>query len=148
MTTSVLFLCPHAAGKSLIAATYFQAAAVRSGLDVLIDVAGPEPDDENIPAVVAALEAQGYEIGWTPRLVSPRDAERADIIVSVGCDRSGIPTARPVTEWEVPLLSEDLRGSMRAIHERAEELAESLRFVGPGRGRRFAPSAINNESGT
>ncbi|MGI8658830.1 MAG: hypothetical protein ACR2K4_08735 [Candidatus Limnocylindria bacterium] len=34
MTTTVLFLCPHAAGKSLLAATYFRAAAVRSGLDV------------------------------------------------------------------------------------------------------------------
>ncbi|MEO5985549.1 MAG: hypothetical protein ABIW50_00695 [Candidatus Limnocylindria bacterium] len=125
MTTTVLFLCPHAAGKSLIAATYFQAAVVRSGLDVLIDVAGPEPDEKNIPAVVAALEAQGYEVGWEPRLVTAHDADRADIIVSIGCDRSAIPTSQTVTEWQVPLLSEDLSGSMRAIHERAEH------FQGP-----------------
>lgn len=143
MTTSVLFLCPHAAGKSLIAATYFQAAAVRAGLDVLVDVAGPEPDDENMPAVVAALEAQGHEIGWTPRLVSSGDAERADIIVSIGCDRSTIPGAQPVTEWEVPLLSEDLPGSMRAIHERAEDLAASLLAGGHG----YAPSARDDEPG-
>lgn len=82
MTTTVLFLCPHAAGKSLLAATYFRAAAVRSGPDVLIDVAGPEPDEENIPAVVAALLAQGHEIGWDPRLVSPGDAERAEALAA------------------------------------------------------------------
>ncbi len=48
----------------------------------LIDVAGPEPDEENIPAVVAALQAQGHEIGWEPRLVSRGDAERAEALAA------------------------------------------------------------------
>ncbi len=45
MTTSVLFMCPHAAGKSVIAATYFQEAVARLGLDATARVAGTDPDD-------------------------------------------------------------------------------------------------------
>lgn len=125
-TTTVLFLCPHAAGKSLLAATYFRAAATRRGLDVNIEVAGPEPDPVNMPRVTAALESQGYTIDWQPRPVAPPDVESADIVVSIGCDHSTIPAGRPITEWEVPLLSEDFAGSMEGIHHNAEALALRL----------------------
>lgn len=125
MTTRVLFVCPHAAGKSLLAATYFRAAAARHGLEVELDVAGPEPDQTNMANVVAALTAQGHTIGSTPRLVSEADTEAADVIISVGCPVDDIPTSKPVTEWNVPMLSEDFDGSVQAIHSAAEALAES-----------------------
>lgn len=125
MTTRVLFICPHAAGKSLLAATYFRAAAARHGLDVDLDVAGPDPDAVNMPTVTAALDAQGHAIGWTPRLVTEADTAGADVIVSVGCDRSAIPTDGPVTEWDVPMLSDDFNGAVQAIHTAAEAMATS-----------------------
>lgn len=124
--TRVLFMCPHAAGKSLLAATYFRAAAGRRGLDVEVAVAGPEPDPVNMTNVVAALEKQGFTIGWQPKLVTSEDTAAADVIVSVGCDRSAIPTSDPLTEWEVPQLSEDFASSMEQIHGRAEGLAADL----------------------
>lgn len=126
MTTTVLFLCPHAAGKSLLAATYFRAAAGRRGLDVNIEVAGPEPDPVNMPGVASALETQGYTIDWQPRPVESADVESADVVVSIGCDHSAIPEGRPITEWDVPLLSEDFAGSMEGIHRNAEDLALTL----------------------
>ncbi len=126
MTTRVLFLCPHAAGKSLAGAAYFRSAAGRMGIETEVDVAGPEPDEHNIPAVVAALEAEGHAIAWEPRRVIADDLDRADVIVSIGCDRAAIPTERPILEWDVPLLSEDLDGSLRAIRDRAEALAARL----------------------
>ncbi|HUG85674.1 MAG TPA: hypothetical protein VMM13_14005, partial [Euzebya sp.] len=73
MTTRVLFMCPHAAGKSLLAATYVRAAARRAALDVTIAVAGPDPDAHNMPGVVAALRSQGYTIDWHPRRITPDD---------------------------------------------------------------------------
>lgn len=126
MTTRVLFMCPHAAGKSLLAATYFRAAAARAGLDVSINVAGPEPDARNMPNVQAALESQGYTISWEPKLVSREDTDNADLLVSVGCDHKAIPTHKTVTEWSVPMLSDDFSGSMNAIYEHAEALAAEL----------------------
>jgi protein-tyrosine-phosphatase len=126
MTTRVLFLCPHAAGKSILAATYFRAAAARLGVDAVADVAGSDPDDCVMPNVRAAIEAQGLSITDTPRTVSRDDVERADIVVSIGCDHSAIP-AESVLEWDVPMLSDDFYASMNAIHDHAEALATKLR---------------------
>lgn len=126
MTTKVLFMCPHSAGKSLLAATYFRAAAARAGLPVEIEVAGPDPDPENIPRVRDALLAQGYTIGWEPKRVSEAHTEQADLIVSVGCSADDIPTQKRLTQWEVPMLMDDFTGAVNAIHERAEALARTL----------------------
>lgn len=123
MTINVLFMCPHSAGKSLMAATYFRAAAVRHGLDVSVSTAGPDPDEHNMPNVTAALIEQGYTIAWDPRLVTTKDTQEADLMISVGCDHDSIPTRDAITEWDVPLLSEDFEGSMTAIHVLAERLA-------------------------
>lgn len=124
--TNVLFMCPHSAGKSLAAATYFRAAAARLGLDVSIEVAGPDPDEVNMPHVVEALTHQGYTIGWDPRLISEADTVKADVLISVGCEAENIPTSDPLVQWEVPLISVDPAGSLQAIHELAEQLATEL----------------------
>jgi protein-tyrosine-phosphatase len=126
MTVSVLFLCPHAAGKSILAATYFRAAAARIGLDAVAEVAGPEPEDDLGPRVRKALGDQGFVEHWRPRLVTERDTALANKIVNIGCDRSMIPTDASVIDWDVPLLTEDFAASMAAIHQLAESLALSL----------------------
>ncbi len=126
MSTKVLFLCPHAAGKSILAATYLRAAASRRGIDVTVTTAGTDPDDEVMPNVRASLEAQGFAVDRKPVLVGAEDLEAAGIIVSIGCDHDDIPTTKPVTDWDVPMLSEDFAGSVAAIHARAEELALAL----------------------
>lgn len=129
MTTRVLFMCPHAAGKSLLAATYFRAAAARLELAVDIDVAGPDPDAVSMPTVVASLEAQGFTHSWHPRKVQAQDVDAADVVVSVGCNPEDVPihhTDRAFEQWEVPQLSEDFSGSVNAIHARAEALAARM----------------------
>lgn len=124
---NVLFLCPHSAGKSLAAATYFRAAAARAELEVNIAVAGPEPDETNMTNVVEALTAQGYRIDWHPRLVSEQDTADATHLISIGCDHGALPTESEIIEWDVPMISQDLYGSLRAIHARCETLVEELR---------------------
>lgn len=124
--TRVLFMCPHSAGKSLIAAAYLQDAAARLGLDVEVEIAGTDPDEDNMPNVVAALTNQGYEINWSPRLVGTDVVANADHLVSIGCDHSEIPTDRVITEWEVPMLSDDLEGSMAAIKNNVDTMVAAL----------------------
>lgn len=126
MTTTVLFMCPHSAGKSLAAATYFRAAAARTGLDVRITVAGPDPDEVNMPTVAGALSDQGFTIGWEPELVTVEHTSHADLLISIGCDHETIPTSGELVEWDVPLISQDLMGSLQSIHEHAEALARSM----------------------
>ncbi len=126
MTTNVLFMCPHAAGKSVIAATYFQEAATRLGLDAIARVAGTDPDEAVMDTVRAALEGFGCVIEVRPGLVTSEDTNAADLIVSIGCDLGDVPTDKPIIEWDVPMLSDDLPGSMSAIHEHVEALATEL----------------------
>ena len=123
---NVLFLCPHAAGKSILAATYFQSAAARIGLAATATVAGPEPEPDLGPQVRQALHAQGFIEQWAPRLVTPADTAEADVIVNIGCEPAAIPTAKTTLEWDVPLLTNDFEGSMAALHTLAEALAHNL----------------------
>ena len=76
--------------------------------------------------VGAALEGEGHVVVMQPSRVTSADTEAADIIVSIGCDKQAIPTDKPITEWDVPMLSEDFVGSMLAIRERVEALARDL----------------------
>ncbi len=129
MTTNVLFLCDHSAGKSLLAATYFRAAAARAGLDVAIDIAGPDPDEQPMPNVVAALESQGHTVSWNPRRVTEEDLSNADEVVSIGCSLDDLPLdcrTSPIIEWDVPMLSQDFDGAVRSIFAAAESFAASF----------------------
>ncbi len=126
MTTHVLFVCPHSAGKSIIAVTYFRAAAARLGVHAVADIAGTDPDDVIMPNVQAAIEAQGFAVIDTPRTVSTSDVERADIVVSIGCNHSDV-AAESIVEWDVPMLNDDFNASMNSIREHAEALAVGLR---------------------
>jgi hypothetical protein len=72
------------------------------------------------------LSAQGYSIDWHPKLVDVDDTTNADLLVSIGCEHDSIPTDKSIIEWDVPLLSEDFMGSMQAIHDHAEGLADQL----------------------
>ena len=57
---NVLFLCPHGAVKSVVAATYFRASAARIGLPANVQIGGPEPDEEIMPNVRAALRTRVF----------------------------------------------------------------------------------------
>jgi len=84
---SVLFLCPHNAAKSLLAAAYFDRLAGERGLPFSADSAGTEPAEGPAPAVVAALHAEGVDVsGYRPRHVEPRDLASAYRVISMGCD--------------------------------------------------------------
>ena len=48
-TTKVLFICPHGAGKSVLASVYFEQFARAHGLQVRVDALGTEPDPAVAP---------------------------------------------------------------------------------------------------
>ncbi len=126
MTTTVLFLCPHAAGKSILGATYLRAAGARLGVDVTVTTAGTDPDAEVMPIVRSALTTQGFVVDMQPRLVNQVDTADADIIISIGCEHTEVPTDKSIIEWNVPLLSEDFSGAVQVIHTKAEQFARTL----------------------
>ena len=126
---TVLFMCPHGAAKSVLASAYFERLAKERGLNLRVESAGTDPDPTVSPAVAAHLKRQGYPAPIsTPRKVTPKDLASADVVISMGCDLSGLGEPRGRLErWdEVPPLSEDFARADEAIRKRVGELIDEL----------------------
>jgi arsenate reductase len=127
--TTVLFLCPHGAAKSVLASAYFQRVAKERGLNVRVEAAGTDPDPTVSRAVADHLRTNGYEVPVTkPRKVTRKDLAAADVVISMGCDLTGQPVrASTLQTWdEVPGPGQDLKGADEAIHRRVIALVEEL----------------------
>jgi len=127
--TTVLFLCPHGAAKSVLASAYFEREAKARGLNVRVEAAGTEPDPQVSPKVAARLAEQGYPVPkGAPRRVTGNELERADIVISLGCDLTGLPQPRStLRRWDdVPPPSEDFARADEAIRAKVMALVEEL----------------------
>ncbi len=129
MTRSILFVCPHGAAKSVLAAAYFQERVDQLGWPYQAVSAGTEPDAVLSPAVVARLRTEGLPIpDHPPRLVTDTDLLSAVRVVLFGCDlreRAGPDTA--VHAWDdVPAVSDDFEAARKAIRVRVEQLVSDL----------------------
>ena len=126
---TLVFLCPHNAAKSVMAAAFFDRLAAERGLGFRADSAGTEPDDEPSPAVVAALREEGIDVaGHRPRLVGRRDLVAAHRVISLGCDLGDLaPSGVRVERWDdVPPASRDLAAAREAIRRHVEALVTDL----------------------
>jgi arsenate reductase (thioredoxin) len=129
MSSTILFLCPHGAAKSVMAAAYFNHLAKRAGLPVVADTAGTEPDNSSSPAVVALLGKEGIDVpDRLPRRVTGDDLAQAQYVISLGCNLDDLDTApERVEQWlNVPSPSEDLPGARRVILAHVEALITRL----------------------
>ena len=125
----VLFLCPHAAAKSVLAMTYFAAMAAEVGLEVTVSNAGTEPDQEINPAVYRYLLEEGFDLtGFKPTHLMAHHLDAADLIVSLGClYPEQAPAGKQFLDWaDVPMLSDSLQTSRDIIHEKVRQLSTAL----------------------
>jgi protein-tyrosine-phosphatase len=130
---SVLFVCLHGAAKSVLAAADFRRLAAQRGLEITADSAGTEPDPELAPGVVAALRADGLELGPSrPRRVTAADTARADRVVTFGCDLGeATPATVPIERWDdVPAVSENLALARAAIRRHLDRLLDEYAAEG------------------
>jgi arsenate reductase (thioredoxin) len=120
----ILFLCQHGGAKSVIAASHFNRLAGERGLPFVATPAAAEDPYDAVPAPVADyLHGEGFDVrGLAPHHVASEEIERAERIVTIGCDLAGAHE-----RWDdVPAASEDLEGSVAAIRRHVEALAEEL----------------------
>jgi protein-tyrosine-phosphatase len=121
VTKTVLFLCPHGAAKSVLAATLLQRLAEERGLPLLVTCAGTAPDPQVAPRVRALLSREGLAlpIAW-PQRVTAEQLAGANYVISLGCAESELPQ-RPAAweQWDdVPPPSQDLQGAHMRIRDR------------------------------
>jgi arsenate reductase len=117
---TVLFACIHNAGRSQMAAAWFNALADERKARAIS--AGTEPGARVHPEVLSAMREVGIELdGITPQKLTDALAEDASILVTMGCGEACpvVPGLRRV-DW--PL--EDPKG--KPI-ERVREIRDEVR---------------------
>jgi arsenate reductase (thioredoxin) len=116
---TVLFACVHNAGRSQIAAAWFNTLADSAKARAIS--AGTEPGPRVHPEVAEAMREVGIEIaGATPQKLTPELARQAQVLVTMGCGDQCpyVPGAR-VEDW--PL--EDPKGQPV---ERVREIRDEI----------------------
>lgn len=126
---NVLFVCLHNAGRSQMSAALFErAAGGRHGAES----AGTTPGERVHPEVVEAMCEIGVDLAdRSPQLLTTELAERADVIVTMGCGDACpcIPGKRYI-DWTLPDPKgrplDDVRRLRDDIGRRVVELAHEL----------------------
>lgn len=126
---TVIFICPHGAAKSVIAAAHFQRLAEQQGLPWRAVCGGTTPDDAIAPPVLAWLLAEGRPI--PNRLAQP--VTRADLVgamrvIAMNCEIDDLASADvAVNHWEdVPPVSQDLPAACAALALHVDKLIHDL----------------------
>jgi protein-tyrosine-phosphatase len=130
MEQMVLFLCPHNAAKSVLAAAYFNQLAQQDGLPFLADSAGTEPEAAVSPDVRAMLASDGIDVSsYVPRHVTREDVQTSAYIVSMECNAAdlGVAPDRVIVWSDVPPVSLQPEQARAVIRAHVERLIAELR---------------------
>ena len=126
---NVLFVCLHNAGRSQMSAALFERAA---GGRHRAESAGTTPGEHVHPEVVEVMREVGIDLSQkTPQLLTTELAERADVVVTMGCGDACpyIPGKRYI-DWNLPDPKgrpiADVRRLRDDIERRVVELAHEL----------------------
>jgi arsenate reductase len=126
--TVVLFACVHNAGRSQIAAAWFNALA--DPLRARAISAGTDPGPRVHPEVIAVMSEAGFDLSGAPTVkLTPELAAGASMLITMGCgDHCPVVPGLKRDDW----LLEDPKGkpieAVRAIRDeirtRVQELVE------------------------
>ena len=127
---TILFLCRQNAGRSQMAHAFFEHLAPEH--EALS--AGSEPAAAVHASVVLVMKEVGIDLsGRTPRRVDQAMLDRADHVISMGCDDPAVCEypGRKVEDWSIEDPSkkpvEDVRRVRDAIRARVAALVARLR---------------------
>jgi arsenate reductase (thioredoxin) len=125
----VLFVCLHNAGRSQMSAALFERAA--EGRHEASS-AGTTPADRVHPEVVETMRELGVDLtGRTPRKLTREQAERADVVVTMGCgDECPFIPGKRYLDWDLPDPKgrplEEVRATRDEIARRVAQLLADL----------------------
>jgi len=123
---TVLFACVHNAGRSQMAAAFFNAIADPARARAIS--AGTEPGARVHPVVVEAMREVVIDLSAAvPRKLTPELASQAQILVTLGCGEACpvVPGAR-VIDWPVPDPKDQAIESVRELRSDIEKRVREL----------------------
>ena len=100
MTPTVIFACVHNAGRSQMAAAFFNARAVNARAVS----AGTDPASRVHPEVVAAMREVGIDLSAArPQRLTEKLASGASLLVTMGCgDECPVVPGLERSDWPLP----------------------------------------------
>ena len=117
---TVIFACVHNAGRSQMAAAFFNAAADPSKARALS--AGTEPDARVHPEVVEVMREVGFDLSSRrPGLLTEGLAREASLLVTMGCGEA-CPLVPGLERQDWPL-----QDPLRQPRERVREIRDEVR---------------------
>jgi arsenate reductase (thioredoxin) len=117
---TVLFACVHNAGRSQMAAAFFNAAADPSKARALS--AGTEPDARVHPEVVEVMREVGFDLSSRrPARLTEGLAREASLLVTMGCGEA-CPLVPGLERQDWPL-----QDPLRQPRERVREIRDEVR---------------------
>ena len=132
--STVLFVCRQNAGRSQISQALFERFA--GGAHHALS-AGTTPAEHVHPVVVEAMREIGIDIsGATPTRLTRELAERADLIITMGCgDECPVIPGKRYLDWELPDPAGQPLEMVRAVRDeisrRTQQLVVQLDASGP-----------------
>ena len=126
-TIDVLFVCPHGAAKSVIAAEYCRRMAAERGIQLETAAAGVDPYAEIPENVVAGLASEGIDVsGRTPLRLTDAILASSCRVVAFGCDFESV-SETAVTRWdEVPAVSDGFDAAREVIASKVTALVDEI----------------------
>jgi arsenate reductase len=124
--TTVIFACVHNAGRSQMAAAFFNQLADPSRVRALS--AGTQPAGHVHPEVVAVMREVGIDLSSAkPTLLTDELAGSAQLLVTMGCGESCpvVPGLRR-EDWDLPDPKGQLLDRVRAIRDEIRAQIEQL----------------------
>ena len=124
--TTVLFACVHNAGRSQMAAAWFNALADLSKARAMS--AGTDPGPHVHPEVITAMREVGVDlVGASTTKLTPELAQQAQVLVTMGCGDE-CPYVPGATRDDWPL--EDPKGkSLERVREIRDEIRDRVRAL-------------------
>ena len=120
----VIFACVHNAGRSQMAAAFFNQLADPARAQAVS--AGTQPADRVHPEVVEAMREAGTDLsGSKPQLLTPELAASASLLVTMGCGES-CPVLPGLQREDWPLA--DPKGQpIERVREIRDQIREQVR---------------------
>jgi arsenate reductase len=123
---TVIFACVHNAGRSQMAAAFFNALADPARMRALS--AGTEPGPRVHPVVVDAMNEAGIDLkDATPRRLTAELARGAQLLVTMGCGEAcpAVPGLRRL-DWPLPDPKGRALADVRPIRDEIRRRVEAL----------------------
>jgi arsenate reductase len=123
---TVLFACVENAGRSQMAAAFFNALADPTAARALS--AGTDPAERVHPAVAQVMRELGIELGDArPRRLTADLVARADVLITVGCGAAcPLVPGVPHEDWALPDPKDEPVERVREIRDQIRARVEAL----------------------